>query len=126
MNLRRLILTLLLLTLMGCATANHSERWRQGTTTIKVTGTPGVRITGYYVQDRNRHPIASNLPFTLTETGLSEAEIRKANLDDAFTVETRFHGPEEQASFANMVAPSGIPGVRVLVGKGFSVEHLRK
>jgi hypothetical protein len=125
MKLNQLVLGILLLGLTGCATSSRNA-WQQGTTTINVTGTPGARITGFYVQDGQRHPIASSVPFTLSEPGLSEAEIRKAILADTFTAETRFRGPEERASYANVVVPPGIPGVRVSVRKGFSVEHLRK
>jgi hypothetical protein len=66
MKLTQLALRILLLVLTGCATSSRNT-WQQGTTTINVTGTPGERIAGFYVQDGQRHPIASSVPFTLSE-----------------------------------------------------------
>ena len=121
-----LLVPSLLLVLMGCATVKHGDNWQQGTTTINATGTPGSQISGFYVQDGQRHEIANALPFKLTENGLSEVEIRKVNRDEALTVEARYEAPEMHASFANMVAAPGVPGVRVKIHNGFMVENLKK
>jgi hypothetical protein len=126
MRLPLLPLAILILAFVGCATPNRGDAWREGTTIIKATGTPGSQITGFYVQDGRRHEIASALPFTLTERGLSEAEIRKVIGDEALTVEVRYDAPERQATFANMVAAPGVPGVRIQFRNGFVVENLRK
>jgi hypothetical protein len=125
-NSRVLIVAgMLVFALLGCA-PSRSTAWRQGTTTLKVSGAPGTRITGFYIRDGKHYDITNSLPFTLTETGLSEVEIRKASLQEVFTVETRYEDPERLSSFANMVAPPGVAGVRVELRHGFSVEHLKK
>lgn len=125
MKLPHLTLAILLLPLTGCATASHSA-WRQGTTTINVTGRPGTRISGFYVQDGQRHKFSDAVPFTLSERAVSEVEIRKVNPDESITVETRYEDPERHLSYANMAAGLGVPGVHVELRKGFWVENLRK
>ena len=118
--------TMLFLCLPGCATKSHNASAHQGITKIEVSGNPGVLITGFYVQKGQRHEITGSLPFNLTETGLSECEIRKVNPKETFTLVTRQEGPERHSSFANMTAGPGVPGVRVELRKGFSVESLKK
>ena len=121
-----LALAILIMAFAGCAAPNQNDAWRQATTTINATSPMASRITGFYVQNGQRHEIASDLPFTLTQTGLSEVEIRKVNLNDTVTLETRCEHPERKLSFANMAAGPGVPGVRVELRKGFSVENLKK
>jgi hypothetical protein len=125
-KLPHLLLAILILNFVSCATSPHSETWRRGTTTINASGSPGSNITGFYFQDGQRHDIADTLPFTLTATGVSEVEVRKVNRNEALMVAVRYDDPERHVSFANMVAAPGVPGVRVQFRNGFVVENLKK
>ena len=113
------------LVLAGCATHSGNSAWREGTTTITVTGTEGSSITGYYVQDGHRRPINGTLPYTLKEIGLSTIEIRKAQLEEAFTFHAEYDSPVRKFSAANLVAGPGVKGVRMELRNGYSVEHIR-
>jgi hypothetical protein len=116
-----------LLFLLACAcTTERAESWRQGTTTLKATGTPGAKIAGFYVQNGQRREIASDLPYVLSDTGIAEAELRKVNPNEAISVEAHFTAHGMKAAFANMIAPSGVPGIRVQLQRGFVVEQLKE
>lgn len=109
----------------GCATSNRGNRWQQGTTTINVSGPPSAPFTGFYLCDGQRFEFSSAVPFTFAVEGLSEAEIRKANSGDSLTVEAHFRGEEMHLNFSTTAGPT-VPGVRIQVRNGLSVENLKQ
>ena len=125
-RLLHVVLATAMVALVGCATAtaNRSNKWREGTTTIKISGKAGSPFTAFYLREGQRYDLTNSVPFTLTQTGLTECEIRKVNLNDVFTVEARFDHPDMHLTFSSTAA-AGIPGVRVEVHNGLAVENLR-
>ena len=112
----RLILGgLLALALLGCATSSHSTAWRNGTTTIDVTGEPGSLITGFYLREDSATTLRVACRF-VSMNSLSEVEIRKVNRAEAITIEVRYADPERHMSSANMAAAPGVPGYALFSG----------
>lgn len=121
-----LLMAILLIPSGGCTTTDRSDSWRQGTTTVKVTGAPGTRITGFYLRDEQRQEFSGTLPFTLTQTGLSKLEIRKVDPNESITADVWYESPGRQLSAADALAGPGLPGIRIEFRHGFWVEHLRR
>lgn len=71
-----LILVITITGAIGCTTIKRSTSWETGTTTVKLSGMAGSPFTGNYVRGGQRIAMTNTLPFTLTEKGLSEVEIR--------------------------------------------------
>src|SRR4051812_8088114 len=62
----------------GCASNKVVE--------VKLTGTPGARVSGYYVQNGRRVPIDAALPVTLDSPGITQVAVRKTDPADELTV----------------------------------------
>lgn len=72
------------------------------TTAMRASGTPGASFTGYYVTGGKRVEVSGVVPWTLSMSNVTGFEIRKANMNDEFRVETEGGG-------SSMSAPAG-PG----------------
>ena len=63
-----------------------------GTTSIKLSGTPGTHFTGFYVQDGQRVDVAATLPWSLQRVGITQFEFRKAEPTGDFAFEAKRGG----------------------------------
>jgi hypothetical protein len=57
--------------LVGCASTPPNVA------KIELTGTPGARVTGYYIQNGTREELKGQLPMTLYQPGVSQLAVRK-------------------------------------------------
>jgi hypothetical protein len=98
----RIVLAVVLVAMLSAFVGYHW--WQQpgpGTTTIKLTGTAGDSFSGFYVQDGKRVVVNGALPWKVSETGISEAEFRKAKADEPLKLEARHfkaHGFDARVS----------------------------
>lgn len=94
----------------GCATRSARTTQLGVTSTVEVSGASGAVVTGCYIRRGERVAFTNSLPFSLTQTGLSEVEVRKARRDDVFSLTARQGGSEVSST-----APPGLAGLRVLL-----------
>jgi hypothetical protein len=90
------------------------------TSTVQVTGATGSVVTGYYIRNGGRILITNTLPFTVTETGLSELELRKVDPQDEFSVKA-----SRGERLVTSSAPPGVPGLLIRWTKGVEVRNLK-
>jgi hypothetical protein len=57
--------------LVGCASTPPNVA------KIELTGTPGARVTGYYIQNGTREELKGQLPMTLYQPGVTQLAVRK-------------------------------------------------
>jgi hypothetical protein len=92
-----------------------------GRTTVRVWGTDGAPVTGYYVQNGHQIPFASQLPFTFTHDDLNELEIHKAQPDSQFSIAAQ----NDQYGWHREVmsqAGEGVTALKLVVKNGLAVE----
>jgi hypothetical protein len=124
-KLLSLVLVIAVTGAIGCTTINRSTVWEIGTTTIRLSGTAGSPFTDYYVQKGQRIGITNTLPFSLTEKGLSEVAIRKANPSETVSMVAQYENDGIYCHLATAAGP-GVPGLRVLVHDGVAVEMIKR
>jgi hypothetical protein len=114
------VTTALLLSVGGCAVPTGST----DTTTVRIVGSAGARITGFYLQDGLRRPIEEPLPFTFTHTGLSELEVFKTRPNDTFTLAAQ---TDDQGWHSEGFKEAGdqVLGLRVRVDGGLYIDVLK-
>ena len=125
--MKRRIIILLSVALLGVLCLSFWPRNQdsgRGTTaystTVALSGTPGAGFSGEYVRDGERVPISGSLPWSLTETNISQFEIRKANADDTLVLDAR-----GGVSFLSVPIGAGALGARVKTEGGWSFETIR-
>ena len=86
---------------------------------MRASGTPGASFTGYYVTGGKRVEVSGVVPWSLSMSNVTRLEIRKANMNDEFRVETEGGG-------SSMSAPAGpgTAGVKMNLEEG-NFEILR-
>lgn len=104
----------------GCATRRVSFA-PIDTTAVRVSGAADTVITGHYQRAGERVDFTAKLPFSLTETRLSEVEIRRVRPADDFTVRASKGGVE-----VGGVTSAGLQGFRLLVGQGLELQAIWK
>lgn len=109
----KLLLPLLsLFLLLGCSST--------APTTVSLTGTPGARVTGFYIRAGHRTDVNTTLPLTFSCPDVSLVAVRKLNPADALRAEA--HGPTGGVS---MSSPSGdTGGIRLELRDGFSGGYI--
>jgi hypothetical protein len=121
---------LLTLALLAALCVFVGYRWWQqpgpGTTSIRLTGTPGDSFTGSYVRDGKRVGVRGVLPWNIEDGAISEAEFRKSRADEALQVEARhFKKHGFNAMVTGPVKPE-FAGMRVRVHHaGIGMEPLK-
>lgn len=99
---------------------NDSQSRNDYITTMKLTGTAGVSFNGEYVRDGKRVTFSGVLPWSLSESNISQLEIRKTKLEDTLTVDAQGGNSRISAH-----AVPGTRGVKIDMDGGWSVEALR-
>jgi hypothetical protein len=107
--------------LSGCATRSAMTTQLGLTSTVTVTGAPGSVVVGHYLRHGKRIAFTNNLPFSVTETDLSEVEVRKLRREDAFAMTAQQGGSEVSST-----APPGLVGLKalLLLDKGLTIRVL--
>jgi hypothetical protein len=113
---------LALFLIAGCANLPVSST---GTTSIKLTGTPGASFTGFYVKDGKQAPLAGAVPWSLEVTNISRLEIVKVNPNDSIAIELRYQDANANTT-DGMALGSGILGARVKVRSGFTLTAITR
>jgi hypothetical protein len=80
---------------------------------IRLSGTAGAPITGYYLVNGKRVALAGVLPMTFTNLVISQIAVRKVNKTDNLEVAAR----TEQGSTSTSVPPGQDGGVRLELGE---------
>jgi hypothetical protein len=98
----------------GCASSKPVE--------VKLTGTPGAKVNGYYVQNGRRVPLDATLPVTLDTPGITLVAVRKA---DAATVLNAEAKAVDGSSSMSMGMPAGkAGGIRLETGNSWSCDAI--
>lgn len=119
------VLTILIPALPGCGSVSRNRDLRRGITTITVSGPEGARVVTTYWKGNQSFGITNSLPHTISEVGISTAEVRKVNSQETITVDARFQGEGMTYNFSTTAGP-GIPGARVDVRNGLSLSNLKE
>jgi hypothetical protein len=90
--------------LAACATPTPDN-----TVKVELTGTPGARVTGYYIQDGVRQVFEGSLPMTLYQPGLSQLAVRKEDPAANLKVSAR----DNASSMGSSILPGDNTGLRL-------------
>lgn len=115
---RNLVLAMVVVGGWGCASRQQPPQQQQAPTRIELTGTPGARVTGYYILNGKRVDLTARVPATLTPSGLWQVVVMKSDPQDE--VGLMVIGPRGSTG---LVMPSGrAGGARVQVAGEMSVS----
>jgi hypothetical protein len=100
--------------LAGCASAPPPVA------KIELTGTPGARVTGYYIQNGTREELKGTLPMTLYQPGVSQLAVRKEDPSSSLMVRAKDSNGATSAS----LPPGDDHGLRLQLAGGMSVSEI--
>jgi hypothetical protein len=86
--------------------------------TVKLTGTTGAPVKGYYVERGHRVDLNANLPVTLSKPGITLVAVKKVNAADQLSAAAQ--GKNGSMSMGIPAGQAG--GVRLQLGGGYSCE----
>jgi hypothetical protein len=96
-----------------------------GTTSVSVAGVGGSRVIGHYVQNGKRVAVDQAVPLSLSVSGLSELEVRKADPDGKIVIAAQYDDDgwhSETVSDAGL----GVAGLRLRVRNGVELDRLSR
>lgn len=106
-----------LLVLCGCSGPGHSDA---SPDEIRLSGTPGAAVSGYYICNSKRIELRGTLPITLREGGIIQLAVRKANAADRLEVAVR-----REHGTASTSSPAGDgDGLRLDLSAGMMVTRI--
>ncbi len=106
-----------LLAICGCTGPRQSAT---SLVEIRLSGTAGAAVTGYYIRSGQRIELSGTLPMSLGERGISQLAVRKAKAGDRLEVTIRW---KDSASSTSSPAGDG-DGLRVDVANGIMVSRV--
>jgi hypothetical protein len=89
-----------------------------GTTQMKLTGTSGTIINGFYIQNDQRIAVSNSLPWSVVGTNVSQFELHTTKPDDSITLALVYDGNGAHASMREII-DSKFPRIQVKVENGF-------
>ncbi len=89
-----------------------------GMTQMKLTGTSGTIITGFYIQNDQRIAVSSSLPWSVVGTNVSQFEFHTTKPVDSITLALIYDGNGAHASMKEII-DSKFPRIQVRVENGF-------
>ena len=89
-----------------------------GTTQMKLTGTSGTIITGFYIQNDQRIAVSNSLPWSVVGTNVSQFEFHTTKPHDSIALALVYDGNGTHASMREII-DSKYPRIQVKVENGF-------
>ena len=89
-----------------------------GTTQMRLTGTSGAIITGFYIQNDQRIAVSNSLPWSVVGTNVSQLEFQAFNREDTINIALVYDGNGAHASMRETIN-SKFPRIQVKVENGF-------
>jgi RNA polymerase sigma factor (sigma-70 family) len=96
-----------------------------GTTQIKLTGTDGATITGFYVQNGQQIAVPGSLPWSITGINISQFDFHTLNLEKSISIALIYDGNGAHASMTEIL-DSRFPHIQARVSDGFLVTKFRR
>ena len=91
-----------------------------GTTQMKLAGTSGAIVTGFYIQNGQRIMVSNSLPWSVVGTNVSQFEFQAFNQEDTINIALVYDGNGAHASMKEII-DSKFPRIRAKVENGFVV-----
>src|SRR5262249_6748749 len=122
--MKRSMVSLVLLSGVLAGVGCESPSLNTSTTTIKVVGPQGSKVSGYYIQNGYRYPFTGALPLGLAHDGLSEFEVLKEHPDQTLILGAQTDDRGWHWEAINH-AGEGVRGLRVIVDDGLAIDRLK-
>ncbi len=106
--------------LCGCSGCSGPKKAGTAASQIRLTGTSGASVTGYYILNGKRTELAGVLPMTLTNPGISQVAVRKLNKNDNLELSAQ----TTDGFTGSSVPPGSGDGLRLQVKGGMSVSRI--
>jgi RNA polymerase sigma factor (sigma-70 family) len=90
----------------------------EGTTQMRLTGTSGTIISGFYIQNGQRIAVSNSLPWSVVGTNVSQFEFHTIRPDNSITLALVYDGNGAHASMEEVIN-SKFPRIQVKVENGF-------
>lgn len=81
-------------------------------TTLKLSGSSGTSFTGYIVQHGQRIDFSNVTPWTFSDSGISDFQIKKVRRDTAINLEAIYDEGKGARTTEAMTIPAGMIGLQ--------------